>query len=57
MKVGLEKLENYKGIVVKNGYLLSLIVDILDRVEKKKVLMKLDLRWEYNNVRIKKGNK
>jgi len=42
--VGLEKLENYKGIVVKNGYLLSLIVDILDRVEKKKVLMKLDLR-------------
>jgi len=57
MKVGLEKLENYKGIVVKNGYLLSLIVDILDRVEKKKVLMKLDLRWGYNNVRIKKGNK
>jgi len=44
MKVGLEKLENYKGIVVKNRYLLSLIVDILDRVEKKKVLMKLDLR-------------
>ena len=41
---------------VKNGYLLPLIADILDGVEKK-VFTKLDLRWEYNNVRIKKGDK
>ena len=41
---------------VKNGYLLPLIADILDGVEKKKVFTKLDLRWEYNNVRIKEGN-
>jgi len=42
---------------VKNGYPLSLIVDILDGVGKKKVFTKLDLRWGYNNVRIKEGNK
>ena len=42
---------------VKNRYSLSLMADILDGVEKKKVFTKLDLRWEYNNVRIKKGDK
>jgi len=43
--------------MIKNGYPLFLIADILDRVEKRKVFTKLDLRWGYNNVRIKKGNK
>jgi len=38
---------------IKNGYSLPLIADILDRVEKRKVFTKLDLRWGYNNVRIK----
>jgi len=42
--------------MIKNGYPLSLIVDILDGVGKKKVFMKLDLRWGYNNVRIKEGD-
>ena len=41
---------------VKNGYLLPLIADILDRIGSKKVLTKLDLRQGYNNVRIKKEN-
>jgi len=31
-------------------------VDILDEVGKKKVFIKLDLRWGYNNVRIKEGD-
>ena len=39
--------------MIKNRYPLPLIADILDRVEKRKVFMKLDLRWGYNNVRIK----
>ena len=43
--------------MIKNGYPLSLIVDILDGVGKRKVFIKLDLRWEYNNVRIKEGDK
>ena len=42
---------------IKNGYLLPLIADILDGVGKRKVFTKLDLRWGYNNVRIKEGDK
>jgi len=41
---------------IKNNYLLSLILDILENIETKKVFMKMDLRWEYNNVRIKEGD-
>ena len=40
---------------IKNAYPLPLIVDILDGIEMRKVFTKLDLRWEYNNVRIKEG--
>jgi len=39
--------------MVKNRYLLPLIANILDGVGSKKIFMKLDLRWGYNNVRIK----
>ena len=42
--------------MIKNGYLLPLIADILDGVGKRKVFTKLDLRWGYNNVRIKEGD-
>ena len=38
--------------MIKNRYPLPLIADILDGVGKK-VFIKLDLRWGYNNVRIK----
>ena len=31
--------------MIKNGYLLSLIADILDGVGKRKMFTKLDLRW------------
>jgi len=41
---------------IKNGYPLPLIADILDGVGKRKVFTKLDLRWGYNNVRIKEGD-
>jgi len=34
-----------------------LITNILDRVGSKKVFTKLDLRWSYNNVRIKERDK
>jgi len=51
--------QDYRHInqwTVKNGYPLPLIVDILDGVGKRKVFTKLDLRWGYNNVRIKEGD-
>ena len=41
---------------VKNNYPLPLISDIIENIGTKKILMKIDLRWEYNNVRIKEGD-
>ena len=41
---------------VKNVYPLPLISEIIDKVGKAKVFTKLDLRWGYNNVQIKKGD-
>ena len=38
---------------VKNNYPLPLISDVIENIGTKKVFMKIDLRWEYNNVRIK----
>jgi len=42
--------------MVKNNYPLLLISDILENIGTKKVFIKMDLRWGYNNVRIKKGD-
>ena len=41
---------------IKNNYLLPLISDVLENIGTKKVFTKIDLRWEYNNVRIKEGD-
>ena len=41
---------------VKNNYSLPLILDILENIGTKKVFTKIDLRWSYNNVRIKEGD-
>jgi len=52
-------IQDYQHInqwTIENGYPLPLIADILDGVGKRKVFTKLDLRWEYNNVRIKEGD-
>ena len=42
---------------IKNNYLLLLISDILENIGTKKVFTKIDLRWGYNNVRIRKRDK
>ena len=42
--------------MVKSNYLLPLISDLIDSIGKKKVFTKMDLRWGYNNVRIKERN-
>ena len=51
--------QDYRHInqwTIKNRYPLPLIADILDEVGKRKVFTKLDLRWGYNNIRIKEGD-
>ena len=39
---------------MKNNYPPLLISDIIKNIGTKKIFTKIDLRWEYNNVRIKK---
>jgi len=41
---------------VKNNYPLPLISDVLENIGTKKVFTKMDLRWGYNNVKIKEGD-
>jgi len=41
---------------VKNSYPLPLISDLVDNMGTKRVFTKMDLRWGYNNVRIKEGD-
>jgi hypothetical protein len=43
-------------ITIKNSYPLPLISDIIGKLKKSKYFTKLDVRWGYNNVRIKKGD-
>jgi len=43
--------------MIKNNYPLSLISNLIDNIGKKKVFTKMDLRWGYNNIRIKKEDK
>ena len=39
--------------MIKNNYLLLLILDIIKNIGIKKIFTKIDLRWGYNNMRIK----
>ena len=38
---------------MKNNYPLPLIADLIDNMGSKKIFTKMDLRWEFNNMRIK----
>ena len=44
------------ALTVKNWYPLPLIPELIDKIKNAKVFSKLDVRWEYNNVRIKEGD-
>ena len=49
--------QNYRYLnewTVKNNYPLPLILNIVENISMRKVFTKMDLRWEYNNMRIKK---
>ena len=41
---------------IKNNYPLLLISDVVENIGTKKIFTKMDLRWGYNNVRIKEGD-
>jgi len=47
---------NLNSQTVKNNYLLSLITELIDNMSSKRVFMKMDLRWGFNNVKIKEGD-
>jgi len=51
--------QNYRYLnewIVKNNYPLPLILNIVENISTKKVFTKMDLRWGYNNIRIKEGD-
>ena len=43
-------------VTVKNRYPIPRISDLIDSLSKASIFTKIDLRWGYNNVRIKKGD-
>ena len=43
-------------MTVKNAYPLPLVPDMITKISGAKVFSKLDVRWGYNNVRIKEGD-
>jgi len=47
---------NLNDQIVKNNYPLPLITDLIDNIGSKKVFTKMDLRWGFNNMRIKEGD-
>ena len=42
--------------MVKNNYPLPLIVQLINKPQGTKMFMKMDLRWDYNNIQIKEGD-
>jgi len=47
---------NLNDQTVKNNYPLPLITDLIDNMESKKIFTKMNLRWGFNNMRIKEGD-
>jgi len=47
---------NLNNQTVKNNYLLLLITELINNMGSKKVFTKIDLRWRFNNMRIKEGD-
>ena len=52
--------QNYQYLkkhMVKNNYLLPLIVQLVDKLQGAKLFTKMNLRWGYNNIFIKENDK
>jgi hypothetical protein len=46
----------FNDIMIKNRYPIPRISDLIDALSKASIFTKIDLRWGYNNVRIRKGD-
>ncbi len=44
-------------MTIKNRYPLPLISELVDKLSEAKYFSKMDVRWGYNNIRIKEGDK
>ncbi len=56
----LRPVQDYRKLnkmTIKNCYLLPLISELMDKLQGAKYFSKLDIRWGYNNVCIKSGDK
>ena len=56
---GLRPCQDYRYLndwTIKNAYPLPLISELMDKIKDAKYFTKLDVRWGYNNVRIKDGD-
>ncbi|KAF9798783.1 hypothetical protein IEO21_10657 [Rhodonia placenta] len=56
---GLRLVVDYRKIndvTVKNRYPIPRIADLIDTLSQASIFTKIDLRWGYNNVRIRKGD-
>jgi len=47
---------NLNNQTAKNNYLLLLIIDLINNIGSKKIFTKIDLRWGFNNMKIKEGD-
>jgi hypothetical protein len=55
----LRPVQDYRKLnemTIKNRYPLPLIRELIDKLKKKKWFSKFDVRWGYNNIRIKEGD-
>ena len=55
----LQPVQDYRKLnemTIKNRYPLPLIKELVDHLKGSKIFTKLDVRWGYNNIRIKEGD-
>ena len=55
----LRPVQDYRKLnefTVKNRYPLPLIQELIDKLKGAKIFTKMDIRWGYNNVRMKEGD-
>jgi len=48
---------NLNDQMVRNNYPLPLITELINNMGSKRVFTKIDLRWGFNNMRTKEGDK